>query len=271
MIATNPFPGMNPFIEQNWSDAHVEIIAAVRSALNAELPEDLVATVEQQVSLIKPAPDKGRVTRPDVAVVDITESWKRGLPPVWTPSADANALAVTEPELMVVEELPRRWVEVRVARDELVTVIEMISPANKTTHREAYRTKVRDYVAAGVNVVEIDLLRGGQHIVDVDKEACEFRYENLGEHYLICASRGVVPDRREIYPCRLRERLPVIRIPLRATDHDVPLDIQTLVDRCYVNGRYARLLDYERPLAPPPAAEDAAWIDARLKDAGFRA
>ena len=52
-----------------------------------------------------------------------------------------------------------------------------------------------------------------------------------------------------MYPGPLRERLPTIRIPLRATDPDVPLDIQTLVDRCYTTGRYWNL-DYKRTLWP---------------------
>lgn len=269
MNATNPFPGMNPFMEQTWPDAHLSLIGYVRDALGGELPDDLIAKAEQQVDVLAPSLDGPRGTRPDVVIVDITEGWKRGLPPVWTPSEGSGALNVNEPELMVMDEPPHRWVEIRVGRGELVTVIEIISPANKTTHRGAYRAKLQDYVTGGVNVVEIDLLRGGRHLVDVNEFECARRFGHLGEHYLICASRGIMPGRREVYPCPLRERLPVIRIPLRATDPDVPLDIQSLVDRCYINGRYAKHLDYTRPLTPPPAADDAAWIDAGLQDAGL--
>ena len=270
MNTTNPFPGMNPFMEQTWPDVHLSLIGFVREALGVELPEDLVAKAEQQVDVIESPPDSSHAIRPDVAIVDVAESWERGLPPLWTPGADAGVIAVAEPELLVAKEPPHRWIEIRTDLGDLVTVIEVLSPSNKIGHRDAYRAKRRDYVAAGVNVVEIDLLRGGARTVDVDGMGYSRRYARLGEHYTICASRRVVPGRREVYPCPLRERLPAIRIPLRATDPDVPLDLQALVDRCYTTGRYWKL-DYTRPLWPAPAEADAAWIAARLAAAGLHA
>ena len=266
MNTTNPFPGMNPFMEQTWPDVHLRLISLTLEALGVELPEDLVAKAEQQVDVIESPPDFSHAIRPDV---DVAESWERGLPPVWTPGADAGAIAVTEPELLVAKEPPHRWIEIRTDRGDLVTVIEVLSPSNKIGHRDAYRAKRRDYVRAGVNVVEIDLVRGGLRTVDVDGMGYSRRYARLGEHYTICASRRIVPGRREVYPCPLRERLPTIRIPLRATDPDVPLDIQVLVDRCYTTGRYWKL-DYTRPLWPAFAEADAAWVAARLAAAGLR-
>ena len=81
-------------------------------------------------------------------------------------------------------------------------------------------------------------------------------------------SRGSVPGRREVYPCPLRERLPVIRVPLRVGDPDLPLDIQSLIDRCYESGRYW-MLDYGIPPTPPLSAEDAAWAGERLRAIGL--
>ncbi len=269
MSRTNPFPGMNPFMEQTWPDVHLVLIAYIRDALGMELPDDLLAKAEVQVDVFTMPNGSGRATRPDIAILEDTDHWKRGLPPVWTPPSGENALVATEPELLTVEEPPDRWIGVRTASGELITVIELLSPANKTTHREAYRTKRANYVASGVNVVEIDLLRGGRHTIDLDETEHRSRYAPLGEHYLVCASRGIIPDRREIYPCKLRERLPVIRIPLRFTDPDVPLDLQALVDRCYTTGRYW-MLDYARPFDPPFGEEDAAWVAARTKEVGLR-
>ena len=269
MSRTNPFPGMNPFMEQRWPDTHGSMITYIREALGTELPDDLSAQTEEQVDVFILPDGPGRATRPDIAIVETTESWKRGLPPVWTPPSGEGALVATDPELLTVEEPPERWIGVRTASGELITVIEVLSPANKTTHREAYRTKRANYVASGVNVVEIDLLRSGLPTVDVNEEIRRERYVPLGEHYLICATRPIFPDRREVYPCKLRERLPVIRIPLRITDPDVPLDIQALVDRCYTTGRYW-MLDYTRPLDPPFGEADAAWVAARLKEAGLK-
>ncbi len=51
----------------------------------------------------------------------------------------------------------------------LVTAIEIFSPTNKLSRdaRRQYRHKRRAYRWAGVNVVEIDLMRRGRHLVDV--------------------------------------------------------------------------------------------------------
>ena len=270
MSRTNPFPDMNPYMEHRWANTHFRLMALAMEALGNELPDDLTVAAGEQVDVIGPPDEKGRNTRPDIAIIEPAESWERGLPPVWTPGPEAGAVAVTEPDLLVVEEPPHRWIEVRTDAGELITVIEVPGPANKTTYREAYRLKRREYVAAGVNFVEIDLLRGGGQSVDVNAAYYQERYARLGEHYAVCASRRIMPGRREVYPSPLRQRLPAVRIPLRTTDPDVPLDIQALVDRCYTSGRYWKL-DYTRPLHPPPGADDAAWVATRLKEAGLLA
>lgn len=265
MSANNPFPGMNPYMEQTWPDVHLSLIGYVREALGAELPDDLVAKAEQNVDVLQMPGGERRGVRPDVAI--IAENWERGLPPVWVPENSGGAVAVSEPELLTIEEPPHRWIEIRTDLGELVTAIEVLSPTNKTARREVYRQKREELVAAGVNVVEIDLLRAGPRTIDLPDS-----YQvspQRGEHYLICASRGVVPGRREVYRCLLRERLPAIRIPLRVTDPDVPLDLQALIDRCYASGRYWKL-DYTQTLTPPLAESDAAWAEERLAGAGLR-
>ena len=202
MNTTNPFPGMNPFMEQTWPDVHLRLIGLALETLGIELPEDLVAKAELQVDVFESPHDKSRPIRPDLAIVDVAQSWVHGLPPVWTPGSDAGAITVTEPALLMLSEVPHRWIEIRTDLGDLVTVIEVLSPANKFAHREAYRLKRQDYVAARVNVVEIDLLREGGFTVDVDETSYEQQYGPLGERYTLCASRGIIPGRREVYTVR---------------------------------------------------------------------
>ena len=47
------------------------------------------------------------------------------------------------------------------AERRIVTVVVILSPSNKTAHEkgEAYRFKREEYIATGVNLLEIDLLR----------------------------------------------------------------------------------------------------------------
>lgn len=74
----------------------------------------------------------------------------------------------------------------------------------------------------------------------------------------------------EFYRASLRERLPIIAIPLRETDADVPLDLQALVDESYENGDYDGDIDCQIDPDPPLTGDDARWADALLRKAGLR-
>jgi hypothetical protein len=50
----------------------------------------------------------------------------------------------------------------------------------------------------------------------------------------------------------VRERLPVVPVPLLPPDPDAPLDLQSAVAACFELVGYERLLPYA---APPPAPE----------------
>jgi hypothetical protein len=94
------------------------------------------------------------------------------------------------------------------------------------------------------------------------------RYRNL---YQVCVYRAIAtPPCDEIYRVPLRERLPVMRIPLRSTDPDVSLDLQTVIDQCYRNGGYDEDIDYS--VEPDPALDvaNARWADTLLREAGRR-
>ena len=66
-------------------------------------------------------------------------------------------------------------------------------------------------------------------------------------------------------PATFRKPLPTIRIPLAKPDPDMPLDLQPLVEAIYARSRYARDIDYRRPLAPPLTAAEQAWLDEQLR------
>jgi hypothetical protein len=73
-----------------------------------------------------------------------------------------------------------------------------------------------------------------------------------------------------MYRASLRERLPIIRIPLRETDADARLDIQELIDKAYENGGYDLEIDYRVDPFPPLQGDDADWADALLRQQGRR-
>src|SRR5262249_35220322 len=127
----------------------------------------------------------------------------------------------------------------------VVTVIEMLSLSHKlpgegqegpdgpapTQSRQLYRSKQRERKDGQVNLVEIDLLRAGDRVLSVGPSRIPASHRTP---YQVCVYRATAAlPCYEVYRVPLRERLPVIRVPLRPTDADVPLDLQALIDQCY--------------------------------------
>jgi hypothetical protein len=135
--------------------------------------------------------------------------------------------------------------------------------ANKTPGdgQDQFLQKQRECRQAGVNLVEIDLLRGGQRRLTAPAERIPRPARTT---YQICVSRGKAAV-VELYPIPLEARLPSIRVPLREQDEDVPLHIQALLDQAYHNGRYGQTIDYRATLDLPLNKGEARWARDRLK------
>jgi hypothetical protein len=140
----------------------------------------------------------------------------------------------------------------------LVTSIELLSPIHKTpgAHgRDLYLRKQREILDSKVHLVEIDLLRGGEHTTAVPRErlarvAGELEYHVSIHHF----------DNLEdyfVYPIRLSEPLPQIAIPLLPGDGSVRLDRQAVFQRTYDAGPYRREINYRQDAPTPPLSP--AW------------
>jgi hypothetical protein len=259
----NPFPGMNPYLEEHWRDVHTRLTIYISDQLQETLPAGLVARAEEQVSIDE---DGQRLDfRPDVQLV---EPSRVAASPVLSSAGPRSALtAVAEPLVVLIEPEVHRWVEIVDAGGRVVTVIEVLSPSNKADEgRGVYRRKQRAYISGGVNLVEIDLLRAGERVFSIPWSEIPDRARTS---YMVCVFRATQPGQREIYPLPLRQPLPALRIPLRPTDADVALELQSLVDQCFERGRYW-MLDYRRDLQPPLAPGEAQWLDQLLRKAGLR-
>jgi hypothetical protein len=153
--------------------------------------------------------------------------------------------------------------------DRVVTVIEFLSPTNKLPgpNLDDYLAKRKEYLAGGVNIVEIDLNRAGlrERVLPVRHLPSAKR----GATYLACVRRASSPHDVEAFPIPLPARLPSIPIPLRPQDAEIRLDLQELIDRAYEEGHHD-MLDYTRPLAPPLGDVEAEFAERVLKEAGKR-
>jgi hypothetical protein len=87
---------------------------------------------------------------------------------------------------------------------------------------------------------------------------------------MACVRRATRRGKAEVYPLPLWERLPVVKVPLRPTDADVPLDLQALIEQCYRNGGYEGTLNYTTNPDPPLFGADEEWASEHLFEKGLR-
>lgn len=137
----------------------------------------------------------------------------------------------------------------------------IFSPSQKKlTGRPIFDQKVRDYLAGGANVVEIDLVRGGR--------SRDFRVQR-GKGQRCPANIFVIspddPNFAKVYPCPLRENVPAIVVPLRDGEPGFILDLQPLIDRCYTVGRYW-MIDHSKQPSPALDENDFKWAEKVWKD-----
>jgi len=164
-----------------------------------------------------------------------------------------------EERLVVEEDCRETFVQIidSATGGRVITMVEFLSATNKLPGdgRRKYLQKQREAMEADINLVEIDLIRPGEPVFchSIDRLPEEWRTT-----YLAGVLRGHGHGTYEFYRMPLRQRLPVIRIPLRQGDPDIILDIQSLIDRAYSEGRYDDI-DYSRPPDPPFSEADAAW------------
>ena len=115
-------------------------------------------------------------------------------------------------EVRSVDVYKRRSIEVRDRRNrQIATVIELLSPPNKTTgsNRDDYMVKRRQILSAPTHLVEIDLRRGGTRPSPPDLPPCDY--------YVLVSCREDRPH-VGVWPFGLREPMPTIPVPLSAPD-----------------------------------------------------
>jgi len=244
-MVENPFPGMNPYLEQRWGDVRAALVTYAGDQIQELSPPDLRSRFEERVFYECDTP----TSTPVAPVLEIAGG-------VATVPATSIPIHLALPTLEVTESFIKIIDTKQGGR--VVTIIELVSPWNKTRGlgRRMYRRKRARAMEHGINFVEIDLLRGGKPVTLADPRLLA---PQKRAPYHAVAWRAAQEDTIEYYPFPLRQRLPAIAIPLRPTDSDVPLDLQTLVNLCYTRGRYDDT-DYAAPLDPPLSSEDAQWV-----------
>jgi hypothetical protein len=242
---------MDPYLEQAdvWQDFHDRLLPAIAEVITPQVDPAYIVRIEAQLYVHEPPAESRRLfARGDVAVSTRRES-------VSASAASATLPAPRQIELLDfdVERISRLKIRDRVQRH-LVTVLEVLSPTNKTpgADRQLYLAKRRANQASRTHFVEIDLLRGGPRMPMLEPPICD---------YCVLVSRQERWPFAGIWPIQLRESLPEIPIPLLDPDPDAKVDLQAVLQRVYDAARYQSSI-YEGVPEPPLSPTDAAWAES---------
>ncbi len=159
------------------------------------------------------------------------------------------------------------YIEIRRPNDgQLVTLLDVVSPANKTTvaGRAAYLETRRQAQAADAGLVEIDLVLQGSPTLDYSRDGLP------SWDYAITVTRPTYPDRHEIYTTTLQKRLPRFKLPLALGDREIVLDAQLIFARCYDQANFAAKIDYNRDPSNPLVESCRRWLDETLVQHNMR-
>jgi hypothetical protein len=245
----SPFPGMNPYIEQDafWQDFHLEFLPAMRGRLVAQVRPKYIVMLDEHIYVQELPPEPRRlVGRADISLA---------APP--RPRAEeAAGVGILQAPVQVqipmqdVRRVPFLEVRDRLGR-ELITVVELLSPANKRggPDREQYLANREKLLESPAHLVEIDLPRGGRPMPLKNRPKCD---------YSVVVSRAEDRPWAGFWPIRLRQRLPIIPIPLLPGDPDARIDLQKILHQVYDATGYEDFIYAGRP-HPALSSKDAAW------------
>lgn len=256
----SPFPGMDPYLEiSEWSNFHFDLIAEIKNAIQPLIFPNYLVVTETRVYLERNDADTLRFI-PDLGLEPTGSSG----PAKWT--GGNSAIAEIEPETYLAvmpDEHHEPYLVLRDrAKNELVTVIELLSPTNKLPgsdgHKE-YHEKREKLLSSRVNLIEIDLLRGGQR-------PRLNRPLKATTDYCVYLHRVAVRPKVLVWEFPVRHPLPSFPLPLASGDPDVRLNLQEVFTSLYDRMGYSLRIAYEGHLRPPIRESDEAWIAACLKD-----
>lgn len=247
----SPFPGMNPYLEHPdvWHDFHHRFITTAAEALTAQVRPAYIVKVDAHIYLHE-LPDEPRrlIGRGDANIMHVHDD----LGPTAGATAMIEAPVRGRIELAVDEEQVNYLEIVDSKSRAVVTVVELLSPANKFagSDREQYLGKRRQLFRTDVHLVEIDLLRAGPRMPVECLSPCD---------YVILVSRWESRPDVDLWPLTLRQPLPTIPVPLKS-EQAAQLDLQSILHRVYDSAGYADYV-YQNEIEPPLAPAYREWTN----------
>ncbi len=251
-----PFPGMDPYLEAPnlWEEVHNDLMGGIRRYLTGLLRPHYRVAIEQRVYLTPLPPPDQPVGKPDVLLYPTGSTVMTMTPPV----------TLIEPKIGFIpmpdnDEIRERFLEIRaVDTQEVVTVIELLSPTNKRAGigRDQYEVKREKVLWSATHLVEIDLLRANKPMpLQVEGSS----------HYRVVVSRSPQRPQAEVYQFNVRQPIPDIPIPLRSGEAEPLLKLNQILHDLYDQSGYDLAINYhDKPPPPNFSDEDKQWIAAQV-------
>lgn len=253
-----PFPGMDPYLERPslWPNVHSSLIIALRDDLAPKLrPRYYVAVEERTVRM--GLEEVSFAARPDLSIVPREGRIAETQAVIYPTTVD-----VVTVEVPLLDELRQTYLELRdVASDKVVTVIEILSPANKAPGdgRRQYIQKRLAVLGSMTHLVEIDLLRAGEPMP-------VYGWGGRSD-YRILVSNSARRPKADLLAFSMRGPIPAFRLPLLPGDPEPEVALTLLLHTLYDRAGYDLRVNYDTPPEPPLSEEDTTWATSLLRTA----
>jgi hypothetical protein len=250
-----PFPGMDPWLEHPalWLDVHNRLIASIADELAPKVAPRYFVGMEQRTYQVRPG-GAVYIGRPDIGISRTSAIARAEGLTERRPTGGVGVLEL-DVEVPVIDFVKQWYLEIReTTTGKLVTVIEVLSPTNKTrpAGRKQYLKKRNQVLDSRTSLVEIDLLRAGKPMPITTRQPVK-------SDYRILVSRGAARPRAKLYVFGVRQAIPVVPIPLLPKDTVPTLDLNAVLHALYERARFDLRLDYASPTILPLEENDAVW------------
>lgn len=239
---------MDPYLEGSlWPDVHNSLAYLTKVQLASRVGADYVVHMNNYtVEDTSPEEDVG-ILYPDVEVMQKAKENEASYHSKTTPATLVlPALKPVEVRIPVVEIRDKK-------HNKLITAIEILSPVNKRKPGlQPYREKRLRLHYAGVNLLEIDLLRRGERPLEHPFIP--------PRHYIVSLLRAG-EGQTQIWAMNVTDPLPVLPTPLKHPDSDTFLDLAQALKDVYDQGLFHKSINYQE-LPPPPSftQEELTWM-----------
>jgi hypothetical protein len=277
-VSKNLYRGVNPHLNSlfqtpgteefpaDYRSFHTVFIGQMIFHFNERLPNGYVARAEESFRVIGTDASGKRFKhnpRPDVAIksrgtvgafagqsVAAQPTWEAKVLDTIDPLDSINAVTIHD-----------------VSTNQIVTCIEVLSPANKThgSYYSVYRARRAEYIYSQIPLVEIDFLHETEAIIPrhpiYPDDANSFPY-----YIAVTDSRPHV-DKTRVYGFSINDPIPTLPIPL--LDIDVVLaDFDAIYQTVFKGARLGDDVDYTQlpERFETYSADDQARIKARMAE-----